>query len=77
MLGVGVGENGSNETNETNETNGTNEVRGTTNKTPISLIGPIGHICPIIKIGTDARSKSRGCLHTMPCKKEEKPTKWD
>ena len=23
--------------------------------------------------GTDARSKSRGCLHTMPCKKEEKP----
>ena len=27
--------------------------------------------------GTDARSKSRGCLHTMPCKKEEKPTKWD
>ncbi len=23
--------------------------------------------------GTDARSKSRGCLQTMPCKKEEKP----
>ena len=27
--------------------------------------------------GTDARSKSRGCLHTMPCKKEEKPAKQD
>ncbi|MBP3551335.1 MAG: hypothetical protein J6J57_06795, partial [Alistipes sp.] len=27
--------------------------------------------------GTDARSKSRGCSHTMPCKKEEKPAKQD
>ena len=29
------------------------------------------------KGGTDARSKSRGCLQTMPCKKEEKPAKQD
>ena len=27
--------------------------------------------------GTDARSKSRGCLRTMPCKKEEKPAEQD
>ena len=25
--------------------------------------------------GTDARSKSRGCLHTMPCKEEEDEVK--
>ncbi len=30
-----------------------------------------------VENGTDARSKGRGCLQTMPCKKEEMPAQQD